>query len=147
MDNEYRLDYSEILKTVRNADVILFRFVTAPQRLLLDYRTNDLDGPLLKVVPRAKDAEDRFKSLKILRPRFRLPQKISAVWWPRYVDRLVEDGIWDAIVKRVSDLGYEQIAEESAIILEELRRMERAELANAIGGEGYRTLWPVGNAS
>ena len=93
MDNEYRIDYSEIMKTLRNAEVILFRFVTVPQRLLIDYRSSDVDGPLLKVVPRAKDAEDRFKSLKMLRPRFRLPQKISAVWWPRYVDRLVDDGV------------------------------------------------------
>lgn len=143
MDNEYRIDYGEILKTVRSAEVILFRFVTVPQRLLIDNRTNENDGPLLKLVPRAKDAEDRFKSLKMLRPRFRLPQKISAVWWPRYVDRLTEDGIWDAILQRVIDAGHPDIAEHAAIVLEELRRMERAEVADAIGGEGYRTLWPA----
>ncbi len=147
MDNEYRIDYSEIMKTLHNAEVILFRFVTVPQRLLIDYRTSDVDGPLLKVVPRAKDAEDRFKSLKMLRPRFRLPQKISAVWWPRYVDRLVDDGVWEAITKRIIDAGYAIVAEESAIVLEELRRMERAEHANAIGGEGYRTLWPASTSS
>jgi hypothetical protein len=32
-------------------------------------------------------------------------------------------------------------------VLDELRGMERAELANAIGGEGYRTLWPVHSGS
>lgn len=147
MDNEYRIDYSEIMKTLRNADVVLFRFVTVPQRLLVDFRTSDVDGPLVKVVPRAKDAEDRFKSLKALRPRFRLPQKISAVWWPRYVDRMADDGVWDAIVKRINDAGYPSVAEESVIVLEELRRMERDEHANAIGGEGYRTLWPAGRSS
>lgn len=143
MDNEYRLDYGEILKTVRNAEVVLFRFVTLPQRLLIDNRTSDVDAPMLKVVPRAKDAADRFKSLKMLRPRFRLPQKISAVWWPRYVERLTEDGVWEAILQRVIDAGHPETAEEAAIVLEELGRMERAELANAIGGEGYRTLWPA----
>jgi hypothetical protein len=147
MDNEYRIDYSEIMKTLRNAEVVLFRLVTVPQRLLIDYRTSEVDGPLVKVVPRAKDAEDRFKSLKALRPRFRLPQKISAVWWPRYVERLVEDGVWDAITKRISEGGYPQIAEETAIVLEELRRLERDEHANAIGGDGYRTLWPVSSSS
>ncbi len=143
MDNEYRLDYGEILKTVRNAEVGLFRFVTVPQRLLIDNRTSDVDGPMLKVVPRAKDAADRFKSLKILRPRFRLPQKISAVWWPRYIERLTDDGIWEVILQRVIDAGYPETAEAAAVVLEELRRMERAELADAIGGEGYRTLWPA----
>jgi hypothetical protein len=143
VDNEYRLDYGEILKTVRSAEVILFRFVTVPERLLIDNRTNATDPPMLKVVSRAKDAEDRFKSLKMLRPRFRLPQKISAVWWPRYVDRLAEDGIWEAILLRIIESGYPDTAEHAAIVFEELRRKERAELANAIGGDGYRTLWPV----
>lgn len=147
MDNEYRIDYSEIMKTLRSADVVLFRFVTVPQRLLIDFRTSDVDGPMLKVVPRAKDAEDRFKSLKKLRPRFRLPAKISAVWWPRYVERLVDDGVWDAITTRIADAGYPVVSEESAIVLEELRRMERDEHANAIGGEGYRTLWPASTSS
>jgi hypothetical protein len=147
MDNEYRIDYGEIMKTLRNAEVVLFRFVTVPQRLLVDFRASDVDGPLVKVVPRAKDAEDRFKSLKALRPRFRLPQKISAIWWPRYVERLVDDGVWDAIAKRIADAGYPTAAEETAIVLEELRRMERDEHANAIGGEGYRTLWPVSRPS
>jgi hypothetical protein len=143
MDNEYRLDYGEILKTVRGADVVLFRFVTLPQRLLIDNRTSAMEGPLLKIVPRAKDAEDRFRSLKVLRPRFRLPPKINAVWWPRNVDRLVDDGIWEAMVKRLASADHDLISGDPQAVLNELRRLERAELANAIGGEGYRTLWPA----
>jgi hypothetical protein len=143
MDNEYRLDYAEILKTVRGAEVVLFRFVTLPQRLLIDNRTSATDGPLLKIVPRAKDAEDRFRSLKVLRPRFHLPQKISAVWWPRNVDRLADDGIWDAVVKRLASADHDLVSGDPQAILSELRQLERAELANAIGGEGYRTLWPA----
>lgn len=143
MDNEYRLDFPEILKTVRTAEVILFRFVTVPQRMLLDYRHNEIDGPMVKLVPRATSPEDRFKSVKMLRPRFRVPPKISAVWWPRHVERLVDDGVWSAIVQRIVDAGYPAIAAEAEAVLDELRRMEREELANAIGGDGYRTLWPV----
>jgi hypothetical protein len=143
MDNEYRLDFSEIMRTIRDAEVILFRFVTVPQRMLLDYRRNEIDGPMIKLVPRATSPEDRFKSVKMLRPRFRLPQKISAVWWPRHVERLVEDGVWGAIVQRMIEAGYPAVAAEASDVLEELRRMEREELANAIGGDGYRTLWPV----
>ena len=144
MDNEYRLDIGEILRTLRTAEVLVFRFVTVPQRLLIDFRHSDADAPMLKIVPRAKSAEDRFRTVKVLRPRFRLPRKISAVSWPRYVGRLVDDGVWDAIVQRMTDEGYGAVAaEECAALLDELRRMERAEVANAIAGEGYRTLWPV----
>jgi hypothetical protein len=143
MDTEYNVDHSEILKTVREADVLTFRFVTVPERLLIDNRYSDVDGPMLKLVPKAASAEERFKSLKQLRPRFKLPNKISAIWWPRYVDTLCEHGIWDAVVKRIIDTGHADAASECAEILRELRRMERAELTNAIAGEGYRTLWPA----
>jgi hypothetical protein len=147
MDNEYRIDYGEILKTLRTADVVMFRFVTVPQRLMVDFRTSSAEGPMLKIVPRAKDAADRFRSLKMLRPRFRLPQKISAVWWPRYVERLVDDGIWDAMMKRLTSADAPLISGDPQSVLSELRKLERAELANAIDGEGYRTLWPARSAS
>jgi hypothetical protein len=143
MDSEYHLDYDAILKTVRKADVIAFRFVTVPMRLLIDNRFTKADPPMLKLVPRAGSAEERFKSLKVLRPRFRLPQKISAIWWPRYINGLVDSGIWDAVARRIIDNGFPAAAAECDELLRELRRMERAEMVNAIDGEGYRTLWPA----
>ena len=143
MDNEFNLDFDQIVRTVRNAEVVTFRFVTVPQRLLIDNRCNELDGPLLKLVPKAANAEERFKSLKVLRPRFRLPEKISAIWWPRYIDSLVEFGVWDAIIDRVSGTGFTAAPEQARLLLSELRAIERGEHANAIAGEGYRTLWPA----
>lgn len=143
MDNEYRLDTAEILKTLRRADVVVFRFVTVPQRLLIDFRHSDVDAPMLKLVPRAANAEDRFRSLKQLRPRFKLPDKISAVWWPRFVKRLEDQGIWEEITKRLVDDGYPATVVEAEDVLRELRDMEREEMSNAIEGEGYKTLWPA----
>lgn len=143
MDNVYYLDYDAILKTVRDADVVAFRFVTVPMRLLIDNRFSEVDPPMARLVPKVTSAEERFKSLKILRPRFRLPNKITAIWWPRYVDGLADAGIWDAIVQRIAGSGFPDAARECDVLLEELRRMERAEMLNAIEGEGYRTLWPV----
>jgi hypothetical protein len=143
VDNEYRIDIGEVLSTVRNAEVIVFRFVTVPQRMLVDFRHSDVDPPLLKLVPRASSTQDRFKSIKMLRPRFRLPKKISAVWWPRYIERLADAGVWDAILQRVIDAGFPDAASECDEVLEKLRAMERSEFADAIAGEGYRTLWPA----
>jgi hypothetical protein len=143
MDNIYDLDYEAILRTVRAADVVAFRFVTVPERLLIDNRISESEGPMVKLVPRVNSAEERFKSLKMLRPRFRLPKKISAIWWPRYIGGLVESGIWDAIADRLANNGFADTAQACDAILCELRRMERIEMANAIGGEGYRTLWPA----
>ena len=143
MDTEYHLDYDAILKTVRKADVVAFRFVTVPMRLLVDNRFSDVDAPMLKLVPPAGSAEERFKSLKKLRPRFRLPQKISAIWWPRYINGLVETGVWGAVTQRIVDNGFTATTEECDDLLCELLRLERLEMVNAIDGEGYRTLWPA----
>ena len=143
MDNTYHLDYGAILETVRNADVVAFRFVTVQERLLIDNRFSEADPPMVKLVPRVTSAEERFRSLKVLRPRFRLPSKISAIWWPRYIGGLAESGVWDAIAQRIIGNGFPGAAQECEALLDELRRMERAEMVNAIDGEGYRTLWPA----
>ena len=59
----------------------------------IDNRHNDVDGPMITLVPRASSVEERFKSLKMLRPRFKLPNKISAIWWPRYIASLEETSL------------------------------------------------------
>ena len=143
MDNEYYLDRDAILRTVRGADVLAFRFVTVPMRLLIDNRFTEADPPMVKIVPKVDSAEERFKSLKALRPRFKLPPKISAIWWPRYIGSLRETGIWSAMVERMVDNGFPAMTAQCDDLFDELLRMERMETVNAIGGEGYRTLWPA----
>ncbi len=141
MDNDFFLDYEEILKTIRTAEVLTFRFVIVNERLLIDNRSSEIDPPLVKLVPRATSVEERFRSLKKLRPRFRLPERISAIWWPKFVESLVQRGIWDAIVQRIVDTGFSEAAGQCDGVLQELRALERQELRNAILGEGYQALW------
>src|SRR3989304_10463592 len=125
MDNDFFLDYDEIIKTVRKADVVTFRFVIVNQRLLIDNRSSEIDPPLVKLVPRATSAEERFRSLKQLRPRFRLPDKISAIWWPKFVDTLAERGVWDAIVRRIEEGGFPEAARQGEGVLQDMRTLER----------------------
>ncbi len=141
MDNDFFLDYDEIIRTVQKADVITFRFVVVGQRLLIDNRSSEIDPPLVKLVPRATSIEERFRSLKKLRPRFKLPDKISAIWWPKYVESLVQRGVWGAVVQRIEEAGFSEAARDAGGVLEELRELERLEVHNAIAGEGYQALW------
>ena len=51
------------------------------------------------------------------------------------------------MVERIVEQRVSRRWRRSATTLfEELRRMERLEIVNAIGGEGYRTLWPARRA-
>jgi len=141
MDNDYLLDYDEIVRTIQTADVLTFRFITVNERLLIDNRSSEIDPPLVRLVPRAKSVEERFRSLKQLRPRFRLPDKISAIWWPKFVDTLAERGVWDAIVRRIEEGGFPEAARQCEGVLQDMRTLERQELCNAVLGEGYQALW------
>ena len=95
----------------------------------------------MKLVPRATSVEGRFRSIKQLRPRFKLPDKINAVWWPKSVQSLVEHGVWDAIVQRIADGGFAETARGCDEVLDELRMLERQEVHNAITAKEYQALW------
>ena len=141
MDTEYLVDLGAVFEVIDSADVMIFRFVTVPQRLLFDARHTDADGPLLKLVPRAQSLEERFKTLKQLRPRLRVPDRITAIWWPRYARTLYDSGVWNRIQRRMSHDGYRRLADAAAAVLRELCQWERAEMYNAITGTGYHSLW------
>ena len=141
MDNDFGLDIAEIIKTVRTAEVITFRFLTVSERLLVDMRANELDGPMLTIVPRASSAEERFRGLKKLRPRFPVPEQITSIWWPRYMQSLTTSGVWNAALERVAQLGHPQVSARATKVFEQLIKLEREEIRKAITGKGYQTLW------
>jgi hypothetical protein len=141
MNDDPFVNLDEVVQTIQSADVVVFRFAYLSQRLLLDYRSQEMDPPLVKVVPPAENAEERFRSLKQLRPRLRLPEKISAIHWPKMVGSLADRGVWDAIVGRVEEIGFPEAAEGYRGVLDELRELERQEAQHALQGEGYQALW------
>ncbi len=142
LDNTYHIDRDEIIKAVQTADVITFRFPTVPDRLLIDNRFTEVDPPLVRLVEPAGSVEERFKSLKKLRPRFRLPDKINAIAWPLTVRALKETGVWDAMMERIHDAGFHDASDRYAWVLRDLMARERRELAAAVrGGERYQSLW------
>lgn len=141
MDNDFSIDLADIAATVHTAEVIAIRFVSVGQRLMLDFRSTDLDGPMVKVVEPVSSVEERYKSLRRLRPRFPAPEKIVAVWWPRFAASLEATGIWDEILERVRDSGHDDAVERAGEALRELIALEREQQLDAISGRGFRTLW------
>jgi hypothetical protein len=141
VDNDYNIDLGEIAATIRSADVITMRFVTVGQRLLVDFRTTEIDGPMLKLVEPAKTVQQRYASLRSLRPRFAAPEKIVSIWWPRFAASLATTGAWDDVLERVAESGHPEAVREAAEVLAELIEMEREQQRGSITGEGFRTLW------
>lgn len=142
MDNGFGVDLAKVIATIREHDVITVRFVTIGRRLLLDFRTTDLDGPMVRIVEPVKSARQRFVELSKMRPRFEAPEKIVAVWWPRFVRSIEEIGVRDAILERVAEAGHPDAVRSAEQALDAIVAEERAYQKNAIlGDDGFRTLW------
>ena len=140
--DDYGLDMDEATRVIDTADVLVVRFAILDKRLLIDARTDDHDGPLIAVVDKAGSVEERFKSLKKLRPRFPLPEKIMSFMWPRHIETFRRSGLAQRITDRLVSIGGEDMIAHADKTFDELAGREKREVATAIrGGESYQTLW------
>ena len=141
MDSDFRIDVNEVQRAIDVGEIIALYFPLLRKTLLMDTRTNALDGPMIKVVPMASSPEERFKELVRLRPRFPKPESISIIPWPRYAASLVRLEVWDHIVRRFLEIGPPEIVRQCDECLQEIYRAEREEIRRAITGEEYESLW------
>ena len=143
MDADFQLDIAEVNRAVDAAEVVALYFPLLRKTLLMDTRSNDVDGPMIGVVPMAASPEERFKSLRQLRPRFPRADSITIVPWTKYVASLQRLGVWDHVVRRFAEAGDPGLVRQCQACFEELAAAERVEVGRAIRGENYETLWPV----
>jgi hypothetical protein len=141
LDSDYRIDVREVNKNIDVAEVIALYFPLLRKTLLMDMRTNDVDGAMIRVVPMANTPEERFQSLLKMRPRFGRPDSITIIPWPKYVQSLEDLGIRERIVRRLADTGSADAVRESERCFSELAKLERKEIYRAITGENYETIW------
>lgn len=142
MSDEFGVDLDEVFKVIDSADVLVVRFHLVQKRLLIDFRTKPGVGPFAAVVQRAESVEDRFRSIKRMRPEFGFPEKVMSFSWPRTVPVLIAAGAWQHIVERMVDLGGDAAAAIAESVLRELTLEERREVADAIkGADHYQTVW------
>lgn len=141
MDNDFNIDLVDIAGTIRSSEVITIRFVAVGHRLMLDFRSTEIDGPMVRVVTPVKSVEERYSNLRKLRPRFASPEKIVAIWWPRFASSLESTGIWQEVMKRVTESGHADAVRQANAALTELIRLERVAQQAAVSGRGFRTLW------
>ena len=142
MAEDYGVDLEEVYKVIDVADVLVVRFHIIQKRLLIDFRTKPTVQPLIALVPRADSVEDRFRSIKRMRPELPVPEKLMSFNWPRSMPVLVNSGVWQRIVDRMTAVGGAEAAADCQRTLDELTTEERAEVAGAIRGTAhYQTLW------
>ena len=96
---------------------------------------------MVRIMPMVASPQERLRSLRRLRRSFPRPKNLTLIPWPRYVESLVNLGVWERIVDRFASSGHDEMVETCKTVLAELRKMERAELVAAVRAENYHTIW------
>jgi len=139
---DFGIDLDEVRRVIDAAEVLVVRFSITDRRLLADTRTNDSDGPMVRVVPPVASGQERFKALREMRPTFPPPERIMTFQWPRHARALVEAGLWEHLVRRAVAIGGPDTAAECERAIHELIAAERQSEIEAIrGSEAFKTLW------
>lgn len=142
MSDEFGVDLDKIVEVIDVAEVLVVRFHIIEKRLLVDFRTKPGIRPLIQLVPKAESVEDRFRSIKRLRPEFGFPEKVMSFPWPRSIGVLEASGVWSHLETRLKAAGDDDTARDVRRTLDQLRLEERKEVTGAIlGAQHYQTLW------
>ncbi|HCE76772.1 MAG TPA: hypothetical protein DEP04_09105 [Dehalococcoidia bacterium] len=139
--NNFQDDIEEIKKTLLEADVISLFFPYFGKTVLFDIRSNETDGPAVILTDMVRSPRERIRSMEKLRPGFDDPEKMVLIPWVRYLETLIDSGIWNLVVNKLEETSYVDPQTSTDEILVKLRNLEYIELANAIKGRSYKTLW------
>ena len=142
MDDDLGINIDDLLRAIREAEVLSFFFPLIRKSLIIDTRVSSEEQPMVRLAPQAGSLEERYRSIRRMRPSFPRPDNVTAIPWPKYVQSLVDCGAIAALQRRLESLGDHAPIRSLKRALAELRRLEQQELALAIRGEEYHTLWP-----
>ena len=143
---DFGIDLDEVRRVIDAADVLVIRFSITNRRLLVDARTSADEGPMIKVVPPVASGEERFRSLKVLRPRFRVPDRIMTFHWPRHCHAMAGSGVCEHLARKLVALGWSDTAGQCDAAFAEIVEEERlVEIAAIRGAEGFQTMWQADN--
>lgn len=135
IDGGLNLDLDAVVQNIGEADVVAFYFPTIRRTLLVDTRRAEGVGPMIRVVPMARNSSERLHSIQRLRLMFPCPESLTMIPWVARVRSLVTLGIWEHLLARLDNV------EAATACLDDLCTREGEELRNAITGKRYRALW------
>ena len=144
MEYDSFFDLEEILKTIESTEIMSIFFPIFLKSVVIDTRSNSNEGPMIRVVPMAGSPQERLRSLSRMSPSFPRATNLKVIPWRKYVESLVELGVWSSIENRFKSRGDFKSLKTCQKILTELRQMEKKEMADVVVGKNYQTIWSAG---
>ena len=136
------MDIDEVVKVIEESDVFAVGFRLFSDRLIVDTRANEQQGPMIAVVEPTDSVAARFHWLGRVRPAFGMPERFMFVPWPHSLQYLEESRVLGHIRERLVRTQPD-MADACDQAFDRLRRLEYRGTVEAIQGEQtYRTLWP-----
>ena len=143
MDGTFEVDIDALRSSIRTVEHMLMRFTPVPERLLLDFRTNDQQGPGIALLPQVSSFTERLKTIEQARPGFPRPERIYVVTWPLRIASLDRLGVVAAVRERLAELNAFDAIPRLDETYERLLTLEREEIRRAISGDGFHNIWPA----
>ena len=141
MDDDFAYGVDEVMESIDKAKVLSVFFPRLRRALVIDTRRNETTGPMVRLMQMVASPQERLRSIRRLRPGFPRLRSLTLIPWARYVDSLVELGVWERLMQRLRDSGSEEGVLACDAVLDELRRLEKAELGAVVLGKNYHTIW------
>jgi hypothetical protein len=141
IDGDFELDVNEILAELSEAEVFSIFFPIFRKSLVIDLRSLELSGPMIQIMKIAFSPQERIRSIRRARPGFPRRPNLAIFPWPRNVNSLVSEGIWEQLTKMLMDAGHANAKAATDKVLVDLNRLQNAELSRVIVGENYHTIW------
>lgn len=143
--DDFAVDLEELFNDIDNAEVVSISFPTFDKSAVFDMRSNESEGPMLRLMPIVSSPRERIRSVRRLRPDFPRASGLTVIPWHGYVDTLVQTGIWGRLVDRFAKSGRRDAPDVCDAVLKKLRQFEKAEMTAAILGDNYHTIWTSRN--
>lgn len=135
------VDVEAVHDLLRRADVLAIGFTLFPERLLIDTRTSDEEGPLVAIVAPVATVQERYLWLGKHRGNFGAPEAFSFFTWPHTVRGMRERDILGPLRSRLSAVSNDggHMLDQA---LAKLAGLEQNAIREAInGGESWRAVW------
>jgi len=141
-ENGVLIDLEEVAKVVDTCDVFTIGFSMFSERVIIDTRETEEEGPMVRLVEAVDSVEERFHWLGRERPAFGAPERFAFFVWPHSLEFFESSGLPQRIRDRLRASERPPVARMVDEALEGLRRLERQAAQQALVGEGYHSLWP-----
>jgi hypothetical protein len=140
-DNGLLINLDAFRVAVDGAGVLVTGFSHFPDRLLVDARSNEEEGPLVQVVDPAGSIQERLAWLMRRRPSLGATQSLKVLSWPHSIDFLVQSALWEHVCRRVSADIEPEVRLQCDLALKQLQNLELSANQEMLKGKDCFTLW------